>query len=226
MLATLPASFALLGLFLLLRRVSAALGHHPLANPVMWSAILVWAALALVGIGEARFAAATGPLAVLLEVAIVALALPLVTALMEAPRPRLALLAALLAGSLVAMASAVGLALLFGLADPLVQAFSVKSVSSGFAIALMDRFGGPASLAAGIVVTTGIFGAIVLPPLLARLGFDARARGLGTGQAAHVVGTDTLLAREPEAGRYAALAMAAAGLIGALLLPFLWPFIA
>ena len=91
----------------------------------------------------------------------------------------------------------------------------------------MERFGGPAPLAAGLVVTTGMIGALTLPPLLHRLGFSGTAEhGLGVGQAAHIVGTDALLRRDPAAGAYAALAMTLTGLIGAALLPFLWPFIA
>lgn len=199
---------------------------HPLANPVLWSAAAVFLILQLSDIGVAAYRDAAAPLLTLLDLAVVALALPLTASVRGAGRRLWRALAALLCGGAAAMVSAVGLAAAFGLAPPLVQALSVKSVSSGFAIALMQRFGGPAPLAAGLVVATGMIGALILPPLLTRLGYREEAVGLATGQAAHIVGTDALLRRRPRAGAHAALAMAVSGLVAAALLPLLWPVIA
>lgn len=225
--ATLAAAAAVLLIYLGMSRMSARLGGHPLANPVLWSATAVLALLFLLGIAVESFVAASRPLLRVLDLAVTALALPLVMQLRGRGRALLPVVAALLAGGAVAMGSAIGLAMLFGLPVPLVQALSAKSVSSGFAIALMERFGGPAPLAAGLVVTTGMIGALILPPLLKRAGFHREDElGLATGQAAHIVGTDALLRSRPGAGAYAALAMSVSGLIGALLLPFFWPLIA
>ncbi|MEE4348735.1 MAG: LrgB family protein [Pacificimonas sp.] len=215
-----------LALYRLMVFLSGRLGHPVLANPTLWSAVVVLIALAAAEESVSTFLAASAPLALALELAVVALALPLVGAVRALPSPRWPVIAALLAGAVTAMGSAVALALLFGLPQALTQALGVKSVSSGFAIALMERLGGPAPLAAGLVVTTGVIGALLLPPLLRRFSFDSRASGLATGLAAHVVGTDALLRSWPEAGRFAVLAVSLGGVIGALLLPLLWPFLA
>lgn len=224
--AALAAAAVTIAVFYGVRALSdGAARGHPLANPVLWSAVVVLALLRVGDIGVGAYRDAARPLLFLLDLSVVALAMPLVASVRGAGRRIGHVLVALVGGGVTAMVSAVGLARLFGLSAPLVQALSVKSISSGFAIALMDRFGGPAPLAAGLVVTTGMIGALTLPPILKRLGYRDEEMGLATGQAAHIVGTDALLRRSRTAGAHAALAMALSGLIGAALLPLIWPLI-
>jgi putative effector of murein hydrolase len=118
------------------------------------------------------------------------------------------------------------LARALGLPALMQQALGVKSVSSGFAIAIMNRLGGPPSLAAGLVIITGMIGAMLLPPMLkrARLGRDG-PMGAGLGMAAHIIGSDALARTRPGAARIAALAMAMAGLVTAILLPLAWKWL-
>lgn len=227
MLFTLAAAAAVLLVYFGVSWIAGRLGGHPLANPVLWSALILLGLLFAAGIEVGDFVNVSRPLLNVLDLAVTALAYPLVAQLHGKGRDLFPVVAALLAGGIAAMGVAIGLAILLGLPLPVVQALSVKSISSGFAIALMERFGGPAPLAAGLVVTTGMIGALLLPPLLRRAGFTSAGElGLATGQAAHIVGTDALLRTRPEAGAYAALAMSVSGLIGALLLPLFWPIIA
>lgn len=222
-LASLGACLAVVAAFLLARRAAAGTRNHPLANPILLAAMLVGMGLWFTGLPLDRFAELTRPLRWLLGPAIVALALPIWENRATIRRTALPLFVAVAVGSLTGITSAVGLARLLDL-DPLfVAALAPKSVTSPFAIALMTRLGGSAELAAGLVIVTGILGAILLPPLLRVLRLDeSETMGVAVGQAAHIVGTDALARRDRRAAAFAALAMTIAGLATSLLLPLLW----
>lgn len=223
MIASLAVCAAVVAAFLLARRLAARGGHHPLLNPILLAAAFVGLGLWAVGLPLDRFAELSRPLRWLLGPAIVALG-----HLIWAQRATLQasagpLLLAIGAGSLTGITSAVSLARYLGLDTTLEHALAPKSSMSAFAIALMERLGGSPELAAGIVIVTGIVGAILLPPLLTRLKLDdPETMGVAVGQAAHIVGTDALARRDAKAAAFSGLAMALAGLATALLLPLLW----
>ncbi|MBZ6377476.1 hypothetical protein B5C34_04735 [Pacificimonas flava] len=202
-------------------KVAAAV-PHPLVNPVLLAALGIWLALWLTGMTPSAYRAAAGPLVLALELAIVALGVPLADRLKALKGRALPAFCALLVGTSVTIAAGIGLARLAGLPVPLVEALSAKTVSSGFAIAIMERIGGPAALAAGLVVATGMIGALTVPPLFRRLGLTAPdALGLAAGQSGHVVATDALLRTDRASGEYSALALIITGLLGSVLVPLL-----
>jgi putative effector of murein hydrolase len=83
-----------------------------------------------------------------------------------------------------------------------------------------ERIGGLPSLAAVLVVATGILGAVAGPALLRRLGFtDVRVIGLALGTASHGIGTARAFQDGPQCGSFAGLAMAVNGAASALLIP-------
>jgi hypothetical protein len=78
------------------------------------------------------------------------------------------------------------------------------------------------SLAAVLVIATGVLGAVLGPWFLDRLGIDDPAlRGTAIGVSAHGLGTATIYQESTEAGAYSGLAMGLSGLITALTLPIL-----
>lgn len=207
----------------LLAREAARLRPHPLANPILLAAVLVWAVLAVTRTPVEAYLAAASPLRAALMTAIVALGALIHARAAELRSHARPVLVAIGGGSLVGILTGALGARALGLDRQLVEAMAAKSVTSPFAIALMAELGGPPALAAGLVLATGIVGAVLLPPVLRLLGVtDPAARGLAIGQAAHVVGTDQLARVEPAAAPYAGLAMVLAGLATALMLPLLW----
>ncbi|MDO9489080.1 MAG: LrgB family protein, partial [Sphingomonadaceae bacterium] len=205
------------------RRLAARARHHPLLNPILLAAALVGLGLWAVGLPLDRFAELSRPLRWLLGPAIVALG-HLIWAQRAALRTSAApLLLAIGAGSLTGITSAVSLARYLGLDTTIEHALAPKSSMSAFAIALMERLGGSPEIAAGIVIVTGIVGAILLPSLLKALKLDdPETMGVAVGQAAHIVGTDALARRDARAAAFSGLAMALAGLATSLWLPLLW----
>jgi len=158
----------------------------------------------------------------LLGPATVALAVPLIENLERVRRALVPMAAALVAGSLTGIVSAVGLGALFGGGAETLASLAPKSVTTPIAMAVSERLGGLASLTAALVIATGILGAVIAVPLLDRLGLvDLRARGFAIGTAAHGVGTARAFQIDPVAGTFSGVAMALNGLLTALLAPLL-----
>ena len=87
---------------------------------------------------------------------------------------------------------------------------------------MAERIGGIASLAAVLVIVTGIVGAVVAPALFRWLRIkDHAIQGFALGVVAHGIGTARAFAINEQAGAFAALAMGLNGAITALLLPAL-----
>ncbi len=195
-------------------------------SPVVVTALLAGALLAATGTPLASFAAATAPLHLLLAPAIVALGAGVHAnraALRRAAGP---LALAVAVGALTGVASAVLLARALGLSPLLRAATLTRTVSTPFAILVQTRAGGPVSLAAGLAVATGVIGALLLPPLLHALRLrGSGAVGTAAGVAAHLVGADAVGRRDPLAGSLAGAALVGAGVLVALLVPPLWPWL-
>jgi putative effector of murein hydrolase len=204
------------------RWLSARLGHPPWASPVVVTALGLVLLLAVAGVPVTAYLAAVQPLRWMLGPALVALALVIEGNRSLLRAEALPVLFAIIGGALVGMGSAIGLARLAGLDGMMLHALAAKSVTAPFVVAIMKSLGGPVGLAAALSVTTGVIGALTIPPLFDWLGWRGAARGLGIGVAAHIVGTDWLTRRDPRAGGLAALALVLAGLVAALALPLIW----
>ncbi len=83
------------------------------------------------------------------------------------------------------------------------------------------------ALAAGAVAITGIVGALVAGSIFRLLRVhDDRIRGFALGLVAHAIGTARAFEYGEKAGAFASLALGLTGLVTALALPWLWPWIA
>lgn len=86
----------------------------------------------------------------------------------------------------------------------------------------MPSSGGIPTLAAVLVITTGILGAVMVTPLMNAMRIrDYAARGFAAGVAAHGIGTARAFSVDPVAGTFAGLAMGLNGIVTALLVPLL-----
>jgi len=152
--------------------------------------------------------------------ATVALALPLYTNLAQVRRAAFPMLAALLAGSLTAILSALAIARALGVDASVLSALAPKSATAPVAIGIAERMGGSPTLAAVLVLTTGIIGAVVATPLLNLLRItDWRARGFATGVAAHGIGTARAFQVNETAGSFAGIGMGLNAVLTALIAP-------
>ncbi|MEH6434472.1 LrgB family protein [Massilia sp. DD77] len=198
----------------------------PLANPVAIAIALLAAVLWLSGMSYQRYFAGAQFVHFLLGPATVALAVPLVRQLPRLRQAFLPLAAALVAGCVTAIVSAVGVALLLGATPELAYTLGPKSATSPIAMAISERLGGIPALTATMVVGTGVFGAVVAKYVFQPLRIRSHAaRGFALGLASHGVGTARAFQLSAEMGAFAGLAMGLNGALTALVAPWLVPLV-
>jgi predicted murein hydrolase (TIGR00659 family) len=206
--------------WLLADRLSALSGRHPVVNPVMISILLIAAVLTVTGTAYDTYFEGAQFVHFLLGPATVAIAVPLFRNWAVVRRNLLPMLAALAAGSVVAVASALAIAAAFGVPRPVLIALAPKSVTAGIAMGISESLGGEPALTAVLVITTGILGAVMVTPLMNALGIrDYAARGFAAGLASHGIGTARAFTVDPVAGTFAGIAMGLNALLTALLVP-------
>jgi predicted murein hydrolase (TIGR00659 family) len=158
----------------------------------------------------------------LLGPATVALAVPMFRNRHLVARSALPIFAALIAGAVTAAASAMVVAWAFGGSREVILSVAPKSVTTPIAMGISEHIGGSPSLTAVLVIITGIYGAIIVRPLLNALGvFDWRARGFAVGLAAHGLGTARAFQVDELAGTFAGIAVGLNGIATALIVPLL-----
>ncbi len=196
-------------------------GYRPVLNPVVVSVTLVVLLLSVTGTSYETYAQSTRPLQFLLGPATVALAVPLYANMVRVRRAIVPALAAIAAGSATAVASAVLIAVSLGAAPETTASLVPKSVTMPVAMALADAIGGLPSLAAALVMLTGIVGVAVAPAVFRLLGVrDERARGIALRVAAHAIGLSRAFQSGHQvAGAFAGVATGLTGLLTAVAVP-------
>jgi predicted murein hydrolase (TIGR00659 family) len=198
------------------------LGNPPWANPVLISVCLVAPVLWLSGTAYDTYFEGAQFIHFLLGPATVALALPLVDNLQTIRRSVLPILLALVAGSAVAVVSAILLAQAFGLSMEVILSLSAKSTTAPVALGISEAVGGIPTLTAVLVILTGMIGAIAVTPTMNALRVrDWRARGFAVGVAAHGIGTARAFQVNETAGAYAGIGMALNALLTSLMVPLI-----
>jgi predicted murein hydrolase (TIGR00659 family) len=202
--------------------ISARLGRPPLANPVLIAVTLLVLLLQATGTPYRVYFEGAQFIHFMLGPATVALAAPLVREARAVRRLLPAVAAALVAGSLTSVATAVGVAWLLGADAATLASLAPKSVTTPIAMAVAQAVGGIPALTAVCVILTGILGAVLLTPLMRALGVaDPAAQGFAAGVAAHGIGTARAFQIGERAGTFAGLGLALNGLATALIVPAL-----
>jgi predicted murein hydrolase (TIGR00659 family) len=194
----------------------------PLANPVMISVAILVTVLTVTGTPYKTYFDGAQFVHFLLGPATVALAVPLYTQLPKLRTHVFPLLCGLVAGSLAAVVSAVGIAYALGATPEVVRSLAPKSVTIPIAMGVSEKIGGLPSLTAVLVMATGIIGAVSATGLLNLLRVrDYTVRGFATGVAAHGIGTARAFQVSQEAGAFSALGMGLNGVLTAIMVPVL-----
>ena len=198
------------------------LGRHPLANPVAIAVLLVAAAITVIDMPYAKYFEGAQFVHFLLGTATVALAVPIHHGLKELRGRIVPLFAALIAGGVTSILSAVGIARLLGADPSIVGGFYAKSVTAPIAMGVAERIHASPTLTAVFAITTGILGAVLARFVLNAVGSkEWWQRGFALGIAAHGIGTARAFSVNAEAGTFASLAMGLHGILGAALIPLL-----
>jgi predicted murein hydrolase (TIGR00659 family) len=204
--------------FLIAHVVGKKLGGSPLANSVLIAGAIVITLLLVSGTPYATYFEGAQFVHFLLGPATVALAVPLFKNLDKVKPVLLPMAGALVAGSLTAIGSAVAIVAAFGAPAEIIASIAPKSTSAPIAMELARSLGGVPSLAAVLVILTGITGAVIVTPLMNALRIrNFAARGFAVGVASHGIGTARAFQVNDVAGAFAGIAMALNGALTSLL---------
>lgn len=189
-------------------------------QPVLVSMLLVVATLLLCGVDYRTYRAGAEPIALLLGPATVALAVPLQHNIKRIRQLFWPIIITLLVGGSLSMSLTLMIGWSLGADWSVLMSLAPKSVTMPIAMPVAEQLGGIASLAAVLVMLTGVIGTALGPFLLGWAGVEhPAARGLSYGINTHAIGTAHALQEGEECGAFAALAMSLWGIFTVLALP-------
>ncbi|MDR6380951.1 putative murein hydrolase (TIGR00659 family) [Paraburkholderia caribensis] len=210
--------------YLIAQAIYAKARFNPLANPVLTAVAMLVLLLKVTGTPYATYFEGAQFVHFLLGPATVALALPLYRQWPKLRRSAVPLIGGLVAGSLAAIVSAVGVAALLGASHQTIASLAPKSATTPIAMAVAAETGGIPSLTAVLVISTGIFGAVFARSILNMLRIeDTAVRGFALGVASHGIGTARAFQISEEMGAFAGLGMGLNGVFTAFIVPILMP---
>lgn len=196
--------------------------HNPFAQPVVVGMTLVIVVLVVIELPYEVYFDSAYLLHLLLGPVTVALAIPLYQNLKRIRALLLPIISTLILGSLLTVGVCLLLAWLLGASETTLMAMTTKSITTPIAMAVAEKIGATAALAAPFVMFTGVLGAVIGPIILDRLNIkDDSVKGVSLGLTSHAVGTARALEISEECGAFAALSMGLTGILTAIILPFL-----
>ena len=204
-----------IGAMWLRRKVNWALLH-----PIFVSIVVLIAFLRLSGIEYEHYMRQTQVIDFLLSV--VALGYILHDQIYNIRGNVISIVVAILVGSAVGIVSVALIARWMGAEPAVVASLEPKSVTTAIALSVSANSGGIPALTSVAVIVVGVFGGIVGPWVLRRVGVESRiAKGLAMGAAAHALGTARAMELGAVEGAISGLAIGLMGLATAILVPIL-----
>ena len=195
----------------------------PILHPFLISVSVLIVLHLLFNLDYVEYESGTKILTMLLEPAVVALAIPLYMQLhLIRQKIGLILLCCLLS---VCIAFSVAFYILPLLGADLTTSASLaaQSITTAIAVKVSKSLGGILSLTAVMVTFAGLLGAIAGRSFLSRVGVkDKQAMGIAIGCASHALGTAKLLENCQEEGAFSSLALIVCAILSALLMPIFY----
>lgn len=201
-------------------------GRWPGLNPVMVSIVVLVILLKTTATPYETYFEGAQFIHFLLGPATVALAYPLYRQLPKLKALWRFVLGGILVGGLGSALSGVWIAELLGASDTTLLSLAPKSVTTPVGMGIAEKIGGLPSLTAGLVVITGVIGAVIGPILfkLLRIRSDI-AKGIAMGTASHGIGTARALQLSEEMGASSGLAMALSAITTTFTLPVVMQYL-
>jgi predicted murein hydrolase (TIGR00659 family) len=193
-----------------------------LLHPLITSILLIIVVLKIFNIEYKTFEKGSEIVDFMLGPTVVALGVTLYDQVTHIKGNLLSIITSITVGAAVGIASVTAILYAMGANQALIATLQPKSVSTPIAMSISEKFGGFPSLTAVIVVAVGIFGGIVGPFVLDKLGITSKiARGLALGASAHGMGTARAMELGAVEGAISGLAIGLMGAATALLVPLI-----
>lgn len=215
-----------IGSYWFVRQLYLKSGLHPLLQPVLIGSALMIVILIVFDISYQEYFESVQLIHWFLAPSIVALAIPLFYEMRHMKGKILRLSAMICLGGLLTVLLAIAILGIFSTSEASILAMLTKSVTTAVAVLVSEETGAIASLAAGFVMITGVFGAVVAPIVFKRFSINNdEEKGLALGLSAHAIGTVKAFEISSKCGAYSILAMIVNGIFTAILLPLcFWLF--
>ena len=198
----------------------------PICNPILVAVILVLGYLTLTGTPYAQYKLGTNQMAWLMTPATVCLAIPMYEQIQILRKNFPMMVVGILSGCVACIVMVFLFAALFGFDAALTASLLPKSVTSAIGVPLSEMIGGLGSITTPAIILTGIIASILGTTFckLFRITHPV-AQGVAFGTAGHVIGTAKANELGELIGAASSLSLVVAGLLTALILPLLTPFI-
>jgi len=195
----------------------------PILQPFLVSVTLLISLHLLFNLDFNQYQSGTRVLTLLLEPAVVALAIPLFLQSELIIKKAKIIFLCCLCSVCIAFAAAFLILPLLG-ADQITSAsLAAQSVTTAIAVEVSKTLGGIVSLTAAMVLFAGLLGSIVGRAFLHRVGVkDKQAVGIAVGCTSHALGTAKLMETDQEEGAFSSLALIICAILSALLMPIFY----
>lgn len=195
-------------------------GSPALLHPVLVATTILAALLMTLDMRYEDYMAQVSILHEALALVIVLLAVPLWRQMPLIVRAHSPIAWSLVAGSTLAIGSAILLPRVLQSADWVYATLAPKSATAAIAVQIAEQLGGMPGLTAVVVISTGLFGAVFGPGLLRVMRVeDDRAKGFALGLASHALGTARAFQISDVAGAFASVGMILNALLTVALAP-------
>ena len=193
-----------------------------LCNPLLISVAILIPFLLLTGIPNEAYQQGMTSISWLMTPCTVCFAIPMYRHLQSLKGHLGAIVLGVVAGSAVSLSLVGLLCALFRLDGSITWSLLPKSVTTSIAQPLSESMGGLAPLTTAVVAITGLAGAVIGPWMCKVFRIhDPVAMGVAYGTASHVIGTTKATEADPIAGAVSSLSLIIAGILTAILFPFL-----
>jgi putative effector of murein hydrolase len=136
------------------------------------------------------------------------------------------MLVGIVSGSVTCIIMVLAFAAIFRFDSVLLASLLPKSITTAMGMVLSEQNGGIAALTTVVIIVTGILGSLIGPALCKLLRLrDPISQGVALGTASHVVGTSKAMERSAVAGAASSLSLVVAGLLTAVVLPLITPYL-
>jgi putative effector of murein hydrolase len=219
--------FLMVGLVFFLCRKIHVFFHRPLwLNPIVLSILLSFLILKLCNWPYDEFYHYLSWTRIILDVSIIALAIPLYNCAMSVKALWKEMMVVGLIMSILNIVIVTVFAFIFPVPKDFLYSLVTKSVTSPMAVMMQSNVGGFVSLAVAAVIFTGIMGAMIGPVLFKKLHIeDDRVQGFALGVCAHVIGTAKAIEISERCAAFSGVAMVWMGLCTALHLLWVVPLL-
>lgn len=190
-------------------------------NPLLIAVILIIAFLIAAGISYEEYNAGAGYISYFLTPATVCLAIPLYKQLELLKKNVAAVLLGITSGVLGSAAGIFLMSYLFQVDHVTYASLLPKSITTAIGMGVSQEAGGIVTITIVSILLTGILGNITAEVWFKLIGIkEPVAKGLALGTAAHAIGTARALEMGEVEGAMSSLAIAVAGLMTVVVVPF------